>query len=140
MWSESLGKEIARFLNLMADQPNARSEGVVTSFDGGQMTEAIGLTSYRFSDGSSATYGSSDEIYLTIKLATGEEINISVEQERPVYVEPATDKINQPAPSDTITGPLELGADTDAKCHRCDHPLTVGDRYCRHCGQDSSIS
>ena len=81
MWSESFGKEIARVLNLMADKPNLRPDptgGADELFDGGQWTVWTGVTSYKFSDGSTAIYGSAREQEVTIRLATGEEVHISV--------------------------------------------------------------
>lgn len=81
MWSESFGKEIARILNLMADKPNRSPHptGKATGiFDGGQWTVMTGVTSYKFSDGSTAIYGTAPERELTIRLATGEEVDIKV--------------------------------------------------------------
>jgi hypothetical protein len=91
MWSESFGKEIARLLNLMADKPNRRPHptGEATGiFDGGQWTVMTGVTSYKFSDGSTAIYGTARERELTIRLATGEEVHIKVPttQELPATV------------------------------------------------------
>jgi hypothetical protein len=81
MWAESFGKEIARILNLMADKPNRRAHptgGGGGLFDGGQWTVMTGITKYKFSDGSSALYGTGLEQELTIRLATGEEVHIKV--------------------------------------------------------------
>ena len=81
MWSESVGKELARILNLMADKPNRRPDptgGATGFFDGGQWTVSTGITSYKFSDGSAAIYGTNLEWGLTVKLATGEEVHIEV--------------------------------------------------------------
>lgn len=84
MWSEHLGKEIARILNLMADKPNLRPDptgggGVGTElFDGGQCAVMSGLIEYEFSDGSTAIYGTGLEWTLRIRLATGEEVVIKV--------------------------------------------------------------
>ena len=90
MWSESFGKEIARILGLMADKPNRRPHpaGKATGvFDGGQWTVMTGITSYKFSDGSKAIYGTNREWELTITLATGEEVHIKVPttQELPAH-------------------------------------------------------
>ena len=81
MWSESFGREIARILNLMADRPNPRphpKDVSVKLFDGGQMTVWTGVTSYKFSDGATAVYGTGPEWELTIRLASGEEVHIKV--------------------------------------------------------------
>ena len=50
MWNESFGKEIARILNLMADQPNAQED----SFDGGKKIVMTGLTRFELTDGTTA--------------------------------------------------------------------------------------
>lgn len=81
MWSESFGKEIARILILMDEKPNCRphpTDAATEVFDGGQWTVMTGITSYEFSDGSSAIYGFAREWALTIRLATGEEVHIKV--------------------------------------------------------------
>lgn len=81
MRSASIGKEIARILILMADKPNRRPHprGAATGvFDGGQWTVMTGVTSYQFADGSSAIYGTACERELTIRLATGPEVQIKV--------------------------------------------------------------
>lgn len=113
MWSESLGKEIARILNLMADKPNLRPHpkyADVKVFDGGQIQMVTGVTSYKFSDGSTAIYGTEPEWGLLIRLATGEEVHIDI---------PTTEKL--PAPRN---------------CPRCDNLIWLGERYCKRCGQD----
>ena len=81
MWSEPLGKEIARILNLMVDKPNLRphpKQVGIKLFDGGQVKVMTGITSYKFSDGSTAIYGTGLGWELTIGLATGEEVQIKV--------------------------------------------------------------
>lgn len=81
MWTESFGKKIARILNLMDDKPNRTPHpagGGGGLFDGGQWTVMSGLTSYEFSDGSTAFYGTGPNWGLTIKLPTGEEVHIDV--------------------------------------------------------------
>ena len=83
MWTDSFGREIARILNLMADKPNHRPHSTGRGgglFDGGQWTVLSGIASYKFSDGSTAFYGTGGTDYwgLTIKLATGEEVQIDI--------------------------------------------------------------
>ena len=81
MWNESLGKEIGRILNLIAEKPNRRphpTEALTELFDGGEWTAMTGITEYRFSDGTTARYGTVLELSLTIVLATGEKVIISV--------------------------------------------------------------
>lgn len=100
MWSESFGKEIARILNLMADKPNRTPHptGEATGiFDGGQWTVMTGVTSYKFSDGSTAIYGTAREWELTIRLATGEEVHIKV---------PTTQELPAPATQELPAGDI----------------------------------
>jgi hypothetical protein len=81
MWDEKFGKEIARILNLMADKPDSKphpTQSEIKIFDGGQVRVMTGVTSYEFSDGSEAIYGSGRDWHLTIRLAAGDEVHISV--------------------------------------------------------------
>ena len=81
MWVEEFGKKIARILALMANRPNSKQHSQysgVELFDGGERTVMTGITTYKFSDGSEAIYGSSADFNLSIKLATGEKVSIVV--------------------------------------------------------------
>lgn len=81
MWNENFGKEVARILNLIADKPGLKphpTQPGVSIFDGGQVRVTTGVTSYEFSDGSEAIYGTGRDWHLTVTLATGDEVHISV--------------------------------------------------------------
>jgi hypothetical protein len=85
MWNVSMGREIARILNLMADKPNRRpdpDDSAFELFDGGRIYAITGSTAYDFSDGSRAVYGSEAEWGLWIRRATGEEIKITLTPKR----------------------------------------------------------
>jgi hypothetical protein len=81
MWDENFGREIARLLNLMADKPDSKphpTQAGIEAFEGGEVKVTEGVTSYTFSDGAEAIYGTGRAWQLTIKLATGDEVYISV--------------------------------------------------------------
>jgi hypothetical protein len=80
MWNDSFGKEIARVLNLMADKPNLRRDPDrgIELFDGGECDVHMGVTKYRFTDGSIANFGSGGDLEMTIVLATGQEVILKV--------------------------------------------------------------
>ncbi len=100
MWNISIGKEIARILNLMADKPNSRphpTDKETDLFDGGQLTVVTGRTTYKFSDGSTASYVTNLKRQLTIWLATGEVVHIEI---------PTTSPLDEEKTFGT-TGPLQ---------------------------------
>jgi hypothetical protein len=85
MWNEKFGKEIARILTLMADMPDSKPDpdgGGNRQFEGGQVIVNTGVTTYKFSDGSEARYGTGRGWHLTIKSATGDKVDISVENRK----------------------------------------------------------
>jgi hypothetical protein len=130
MWKESFGREIARILNLMADQPNAKKDrdGSVVHFDGGQKQVMTGLTSFEFTDGTRAFYGISapwEPATLTIKLATGEKISIEVS--------PTEKKPGQSTKTEELTIPtVEL-----IHCPQCNNLKILEERFCRECGWEN---
>ena len=106
MWSDRIGKDIARILNLMADPPKLRRSDFPGEFnlvfDGGGIIAEVGITVYKFSDGTEALYGSAAEVGLTITFPTGERVRIDV---------------------------------TMTKCSRCGHKQPTGMKYCTNCGE-----
>jgi hypothetical protein len=82
MWDESFGNKIAHYLELMALLPNSRAEagdsGVI-NFDGGKKIIGTGVTSYEFSDGGRAIYGTGREFEVSIYAATGEKVSLKAD-------------------------------------------------------------
>jgi len=78
MWDHDLAKRIAGILGLIADPPNLRSQDHIQIFDGGKLIVDTGHVAYEFDDGSRAFYGTGLNLHLCIRLATGEEVNISI--------------------------------------------------------------
>ena len=106
MWSDRIGKDIARILNLIADPPNLSKTTPPAEFDlvfdGGGMIADIGITVYKLFDGTEVIYGSAAEVGLTIKFPTGEKVTIGVAL---------------------------------ARCCRCGQELATGTKYCTNCGE-----
>jgi hypothetical protein len=81
MWNTELGEKIAAILNLISRRPNSRphpQKPGVELFDGGEMKVMTGIASYRFSDGSTALWGTGPDMEVAITLSTGQEVHISV--------------------------------------------------------------
>jgi len=81
MWNEELGERIAAILNLIAQRPNKRPDPQRSStelFDGGERRVMTGVVTYRFSDGSTALWGTGPDVELTINFSTGQEVHIAV--------------------------------------------------------------
>ena len=76
MWHYEMGNKIAAILDLIADPPNLRREGSIKVFDGGQLIEDTGITVFELSDGTQVSYGSGQDMHLTIKFSRGGEANI----------------------------------------------------------------
>ncbi len=85
MWTKEASKKIADILNLIAEPPNLRLHpedfsGSVMVFDGGQVFYHTGITSFEFSDGTTAFFGTNREAELTINFASGETVLIRIMQ------------------------------------------------------------
>jgi len=82
MWDKELSHELAQILKVIADPPDLQphpQNSWSQVFDGGVIEVMTGLTTFKFSDGARAVYGTGTNFGLSVTLASGEKVSIDIE-------------------------------------------------------------